>query len=219
MSMAGGNTHMIISFFGYSYLRLQGDTASIAFDPFVKTLGLKPSREKAEILALMTDQPDHGNTEVLSDVGLTILGPGEYEYRGILVHAIMLSEEAKKKKTAYVCKVDDLTICVLPPLSAELTDDQVDMIGDVDILALPVGGKDTLSAEKMGEIVAEIEPRVVIPTWYDVKGMTETGHPLKPFLDTVGGTIQQDGESKIKLKKSQLPQEEMSVIVLTPKGE
>lgn len=210
---------MTIFFHGYSYLKLQGDNASIVFDPFDKTLGLKPTREKAEILALTTDHPDHGNVDVISDIGLSIVGPGEYEFRGILVHAIMLSEEAKNTKTAYVCKVDDLTVCILPPLTTMLTDDQVDMIGDVDVLAIPVGGKGTLTAEKMGEIVSEIEPRVVIPTWYDVKGMTETGHPLKPFLDTVGGTVLNEGENKVKLKKSQLPQDEMSVIVLTPKAE
>ena len=49
--------------------------------------------------------------------------------------------------TIYVLKAEELNICHLGDLGHILTDHQVEDIGDVDILMIPVGGTYTVDAK------------------------------------------------------------------------
>lgn len=104
-------------------------------------------------------------------------------------------------------------MCHLGDLGHPLTAEQVDDMPDIDILMIPAGSKH-LSVEAAAEIVALIEPKVVIPIQYR-SGMGDAKlEPLEPFARAIGADIPEP-EDKLSIKASELG-ETMRMVVLRP---
>jgi L-ascorbate metabolism protein UlaG (beta-lactamase superfamily) len=66
-----------------------------------------------------------------------------------------------------------------------LSPEQINEIGKVDILLLPIGGGPTLDASGAGEVVKQLNPAVVIPMHYRTKAMGILGFmfgKVDPFI-------------------------------------
>ncbi|MEK7284913.1 MAG: MBL fold metallo-hydrolase, partial [Chloroflexota bacterium] len=68
----------------------------------------------------------------------------------------------------FAIRLDDLLICHLGDLGHALRSADLEKLGDVDIVLVPISGADTnLSAAKAAEIIHQLEPKVVVPMSYD----------------------------------------------------
>jgi L-ascorbate metabolism protein UlaG (beta-lactamase superfamily) len=75
---------------------------------------------------------------------------------------------ARGRNTVFAIRLDDLVICHLGDLGHELPAADLERLGDVDIVLVPISGSDVnLTAAKAAEIVHQLEPRVVVPMSYD----------------------------------------------------
>jgi L-ascorbate metabolism protein UlaG (beta-lactamase superfamily) len=73
----------------------------------------------------------------------------------------------KAAQNIIICfEVDGIRICHLGALGHKLTDEQVAEIGKVDILMVPVGGRETLPVADATEVCNRLNPQVVFPTKY-----------------------------------------------------
>lgn len=132
---------------------------------------------KAPTVSMYTTKADGS-----SAAEFIIDSPGEYEISDVSVQGIAargLNEEGGKMNTIYRLVVDDTRIAIVGNVSSDLNDDQLEAIGTVDILFVPVGGAgvalDGLGALKL---IRKIEPKVVIPTYYADKGLKYDPTPL-----------------------------------------
>ncbi len=168
---------MTITWFGQSCFRLEAKEGSILIDPFSKEIGLKPPRIKDDVVLVTHQHHDHNNIEDANPEAFIIQNPGEYENHGIAIQGIQSFHDNKEGaerglNTIYVIKAEELTICHLGDLGHVLTDHQVEKIGDVDILMIPVGGTYTIDAKTAVEVISQVEPKIVIPMHYMVSGHT-----------------------------------------------
>ena len=118
---------------------------------------------------------DSREAKPLRDQLFVIEGPGDYEVSGILVSGVRTFHDSKKgaemgKNTVYVIHMDDVVFCHLGDLGHELTTQQLDEIGNVDVLFIPVGGGETISPATATSVISQIEPRVVVPMHYALDG-------------------------------------------------
>jgi len=164
---------------------------NLVIDPFVKTKKLKPD------ILLFTHKPFE--MQAIKSSPFVITGPGEYEIKGIFVQGINFQTE-KKENTIYTIKVGQIQLCHLGELNQlELTEEQVEKIGEVDILFIKP--QETL------KIIHQIEPKIVIPMCYQ---------NLNKFLKAIGEKSVEP-LNKLSIKSKDLKQEEkMKVIVLKP---
>jgi len=88
----------------------------------------------------------------------TIFGPGEYEVSGVRVFGIK-----NGKHTLYLVEIDGLSLAHLDNLDRKLEQVQIEELSSADILLLPVGGEGTINAETATEVVAQLEPKIVVP--------------------------------------------------------
>jgi L-ascorbate metabolism protein UlaG (beta-lactamase superfamily) len=102
-------------------------------------------------------------------------GPGEYEIGGALIWGVRTSHPAHSeaapgtspKNTAFVIQLEELTVCHLGDLTvAPLTAEELTLIKDSDVLLVPVGGHCTINAAQAAEVVAQVEPKVIVPMHY-----------------------------------------------------
>lgn len=206
---------MNISWHGEGAVRIQSGEATALLDPYSKDSGLAPLRAHVDIVALTRGKKDKENMQHIKDPGLVIEGAGEYESRDIIVEGIETEFGGNPDTTPifYTVHAEGINICHLGPITKELSEKQIDAIGNVDILLLPVGGSDVLDAEKAVAIANELEPRVVIPIYYKTDGIKTKRADVNPFLKEIGAT-DPSKEKTFSVKKHQLPQEETVVVVL-----
>ena len=210
---------MTISWFGQSCFRLEGKDVSLLFDPFSKEIGLKPPKIKDQIALVTHEHYDHNNLEGTEKETMIIRNSGEYESKGIFVQGIAsfhdkMQGSERGLNTIYVIKWEEMTICHLGDLGQEKLDDhQVDLIGTVDILLIPVGGKYTLNYKEAVGVVGQIEPKIIIPMHYKVPGLNIDIESSDKFIKEMGLTP--ETTDKFKISKKNLPQEEMKLVVLT----
>jgi L-ascorbate metabolism protein UlaG (beta-lactamase superfamily) len=212
---------MVITWYGQACFKIQSGQLTVAIDPFDKSIGLTPPKFEAQLVLVTHDHHDHNNTKDIKEDPFVIDGPGEYEYQGALVYGIAAYHDDKQgaqrgPNTLYVVQLEDIRVAHLGDLGQrKLTDEQVEALGSVDVLLIPVGGTYTVGGTQALEIVSQIEPKIVIPMHYKVKGLTITLEDASGFLKEIG---QPDAapQEKLTVKKKDLQQERTEVVVLKP---
>src|SRR4030081_487013 len=162
---------MEISFVGHSCFRLRGRDASVVIDPYGKGIGLTtlvPSRFSADVLAITHEHPGHNNRAMVGGDPKVITGPGEYEVKGVRVQGVAAYHDDEKgarlgRVTMYSITLDELVVAHLGDLGHGLSEAQQDQLGTIDVLLLPVGGGNSLSATAAAAVANQLEPRVVVP--------------------------------------------------------
>lgn len=197
--------------------------ANIVIDPFDDETGLKLPNMTADILLVTHDHHDHNNVKGVKGEPFIIDGPGEYEVKGVFVQGIPSFHddvEGKEKglNTIYTIEAEDIRFCHLGDLGQkQLTDEQVDKIGAVDVLMIPVGGEGyTIDSSSAQKIISQIEPRMVIPMHYALPKSSDKLDDVAKFLKTMGkpSVAAQD---KLIVKDSTMPKEgAMEIVVLNP---
>jgi L-ascorbate metabolism protein UlaG (beta-lactamase superfamily) len=98
--------------------------------------------------------------------------PGEYEHndvsvRGIAVRPHIGADENAKTATMYAVEMEGRKLAIIGHTVAPLSDDDLEELGMVDILIVPVGGGGyTLDGRDAATIVRQVSPKVVMPTHY-----------------------------------------------------
>ncbi len=138
-----------------------------------------------------------------------VTGPGEYEISGALIIGIATFHDEEKgsqrgKNTAYLMEVDDISVCHLGDLGHVLTTEQVEEIGHVDVLLLPVGGISTIDAPMAAEIVRQLEPKVVVPMHYKTGALSRELEPVDRFFKETG-VNEVSSQPKLIFAKASLP--------------
>jgi L-ascorbate metabolism protein UlaG (beta-lactamase superfamily) len=108
------------------------------------------------------------------------------------------------KNTVFAIELDDVTICHLGDLGTPLNTKQIEELGNVDILLVPVGGGQTISASQAAALVRSIEPKIVIPMHYKTPGLNKELDTVDKFLKEMGLT-EVVPQPKLTISKSNLP--------------
>jgi L-ascorbate metabolism protein UlaG (beta-lactamase superfamily) len=144
------------------------------------------------------DHPHHAGLSSVEGSFKVLKGPGEYEIGGALIWGVRTARPtngsgAPTKNTAFVIQLEELTVCHLGDLaSAPLTAEELTRIKDSDVLLVPVGGYCTINATQAAEVVAQVEPKVIVPMHY-ANSATE-GHLT---LDTIERFCRELGASEV----------------------
>jgi L-ascorbate metabolism protein UlaG (beta-lactamase superfamily) len=213
---------MYITWLGHSSFKLQdkltADGVTLVMDPYGEETGLKMPKIEADILTVSHEHNDHNNVAAIKGTPFLINCAGEYEIKNVAIEGVEVSHDDKDGKErgkviAYRVDMDDISIAHLSDLGTQLNSKQLETLGDVDILLIPVGGKYTLDAKKAVEVVSQIEPRIVIPMHYATPGLKYDLDPVEKFIKELG--VKPRMEEKLKISKKDLPQDDMELVILS----
>lgn len=198
---------MVITYYGASCFKVQAGEAVLAFDPPSRESDFKSPRFAADAVFISNENKDSNGRDSLSgkeaDKGpIVVDGPGEYEIRGIYIKGIKSSSlPAQGANTIYRMKFEDIVICHLGGFTEKkLVPEIKEAVGNVDILFASVGS---------GEAANQLEPKIVIPMNYKNAG------EIKKFASEFGNGASKPAD-KLTIKKKDLTDEEIKIIVLDP---
>jgi L-ascorbate metabolism protein UlaG (beta-lactamase superfamily) len=200
---------MEISWLGYSCFRLKGKNTTVITDPFSPSLGYNLGKPSARVVTISHAHVDHSHHQPFDSETKIISRPGEYEVGGVLIIGISTFHDAENgarlgKNNVYAIEVDDINICHLGDLGQPLTSDQIEELGNIDILLVPVGGGDTISASQGAALVRSIEPKIVIPMHYKTLTLNKTLDGVDKFLKEMG-VSECTPQPKLVISKGSLP--------------
>jgi L-ascorbate metabolism protein UlaG (beta-lactamase superfamily) len=198
----------------------KGNQVKIVIDPFSSDIGLKTPTPEADLVLCTHDHYDHNNVKSIKGNPFLIDGPGEYEVKGVFVQGISSWHDNKQgeergKNTIYTIEVEDLKICHMGDFGQdELNESQLEQIGEIDILMIPVGGTYTIDAKGALKVSSQIEPKIIIPMHYSLPKLKVKLDGVDKFLKAVGvGSLKP--QDKLVVKKKDLSEEEAKVVLLS----
>lgn len=158
---------------GHSCFRVRTKDALVVMDPYNKIQGLDLGRPKADIVTISHDHPGHNNAAAVKGETAPQLvnGPGEYEISGMFITGVRTYHDDDRgatlgRNTVYILESEGLVLAHLGDLGHTLSSEQVELMSSVDILLVPVGGGNSLGPQRAAEIVANLEPSIVVPMHY-----------------------------------------------------
>ncbi len=198
-----------IEYKGGNGVILSTKKATIVADPKLSVVGLKDLSVK-DAIELATEARFAINAE---DARLVLEGPGEYgiadyDIRGIAAQRHLDAGSDPKVSTIYRIDTGEVRVALIGNIYEKLSETQLEEIGIIDIVILPVGGGGyTLDPTGAATLVRQIDPKVVIPIHYDDPALTYEvpQAELDEFVKELGVTVEE--ATKYKLKgASSLPQ-------------
>lgn len=209
---------MDITWLGQACFKLRGRQATVVTDPFdPKFTGINLPKTSADIVTVSHAHQDHNFVSGIEGAPFVINGPGEYEVKGVYIVGVQTFHDREQganrgPNVVYAVTIDDITVSHLGDLGHKLVNDQLEALGDIDVLLVPVGGTYTIDAEKAIEVIAQLEPKVVIPMHYKIPGIPFDLAPVELFLKEFGKEESQP-VSKLSVTKEKLPTETQIVVL------
>ncbi|MBL8029680.1 MAG: MBL fold metallo-hydrolase [Candidatus Doudnabacteria bacterium] len=204
---------MQIQYFGLSSFKITTKEATIITDPFHKDTGLVSPRGAADILMLA----EKNNKAYSQDSGVSgepfrVTDPGDYDIKGASISGFPLDQEGKFI-TVFLIEAEDMRILNLTHIKEwNMKESEIEDLGEIDILILPVGGNTVLSASQAAKVVNELEPKIVIPSHYKSKDLIFDLDPLEKFIKEMGG--KKEETDKLTIKKKDLTEEGFKLVAL-----
>lgn len=206
---------MDITYLGAGGVRLQGKSIDVVCD------GPAGSKAKGDVVTWSVKTEVGGEPLVAPEGAMVIDGPGEYEVKGAMITGVPVRlhiDEGGHRGTAYSIMIDGVNVVVTGNIAGKLDEDQIENLGSVDVLVVPVGGGGlTLDAEGAADVVTQLEPSYVVPVHYD-DGVSKYPVPqagVDKFLKEMG--VNPEAESKLKLgQREEIA--ETKVVVLNRSG-
>jgi len=189
---------------GANTLVMTTKKSTLVVDPKLSLVGLKDIKTKGQI-QLATESRF---TVASDDTQVVIDGPGEYEVgeftiRGVAATRHIDTTDQEKLSTIYRIETGEIRVAIVGNVDSKLSEDQLEAIGVVDILVLPVGGGGyTLDATSAASVVRSIEPKVVVPVHYAASGLSYEvpQDSLETFVSELGAP--KEATPKLKLKSA-----------------
>ncbi|MBV9099989.1 MAG: MBL fold metallo-hydrolase [Candidatus Dormibacteraeota bacterium] len=203
---------MEVTYHGLSCVRLRGRDATVLIDPPQTSLpGL--ARNAPDIVVRTEGPTDPERLRAREGHAQEVSGPGEFEVRGVGVFGVPAGDT-----TVMRVEIDDVRLVAAGRLRRQLTEDEIDALGHVDVLVVPVGGGDALSATEASKLVSAVEPSIVVPARFRSTGGAVEYEPVDKFAKEMGlaeGTWQM--VPKLNLSGPSAEDSDTRVVILEPR--
>lgn len=162
---------MELQYYGANCLKIVTKNATVVVDDNLKNVGLSAVTKPQDIALFTYEAPESSITarHIIAD-------PGEYEVSNISIKGVSarghMDEAGQKSTTMYKLVIDDMRIALTGHIHPDLSEAQLEELGTIDVLCIPVGGNGyTLDGLGALKVIKAIEPKIVIPTHYEGKGL------------------------------------------------
>lgn len=206
---------MLIQWFGHAAFQIDTEAGKIITDPFNEELGYPMFPRSADVVTVSHQHWDHNHVETVSGSPQIISAPGSYQLEGLTIQGFPTFHDKNAGKdrggnTIFRISAENLVLLHLGDLGHKLDSKTAEMIGAVDILMIPVGGKFTVGAEEAFAMVTLLHPRIVIPMHFQTPHLSFQLAPVEEFTARFDKVLKLP---RLEIRPSDLP-DDTRIIVL-----
>jgi len=180
-----------IRWHGHSCFEISNEQTLVTDPHDGKSIGIPTPFVKADIVLVSHDHFDHNSTKTVSDNKTLVVTEKrkrtihDITLRGMETYHDTCCGEKRGKNNIYIFTVENLTFAHFGDLGHMLDDKQIQILGPVDFVMIPIGGTYTLDGKTAWELVKKIHPRIIIPMHYKIEGLSLPLAPVDDFISCV----------------------------------
>lgn len=171
---------MEISWYGNGCFRLRSQIGTVITDPYPTSPTLRLPKLSAAVVSVSDPTLCDEAAVKREDHSLLVTGPGEYEIGGIFIQGVPMQSRGQSptstqsqistqpQVTAFVFEMEGLAVCHLGLPWEAPSAAQIENLGDIDVLLLPVGGPERIGVQAVADLASGLEPKVLIPMYYSL---------------------------------------------------
>ena len=217
-----------IEWYGHSsFLMTTSQGAKITTDPVNKWYPRQP--HQADVVTVSHNHGDHNAVQIVWNNPRILYGKTREEIdpeqkflkidetiKGVHIYDVeshhFKPEHSPSLNAIFVFEFDELRICHMGDIGRVLTQEQLNEIGKIDILMIPVGGYYTVEINEADDIIAQLNPKIVLPMHYRNDVVDFVPNTLDDFLK--GKTnIKRLNSTELNISKAVLP-EKLTYMIL-----
>ncbi|ADL41424.1 Zn-dependent hydrolase of the beta-lactamase fold-like protein [Caldicellulosiruptor obsidiansis OB47] len=153
-----------------SFLIETESRVKIITDPYDSSVGYTVFELSADVVLTSHKHFDHAYTKSLKGDYVLVDKEGEFNVKGVKIKGIKTfhdKEKGQKRGENIVFVIEDkFSVAHLGDLGHELAETELEKMGRVDILLIPVGGVYTINAKEALNVAKAINPKIIIPMHY-----------------------------------------------------
>lgn len=185
---------MIINWLGHASFLIASPHGRIITDPFDKKLGYEEYRQPVDIATVSHQHWDHNAVQHLQGNPTVVSTAGQFEIGQVRITGLESFHDStggreRGHNIIFKLTVDGVEMVHLGDLGHVLEPAQIDAIGPVDILFLPVGGVYTIDAQQARVVVKQLQPAIIIPMHYKTRHLSFELEPLEKFTGQFDKTV------------------------------
>jgi len=215
---------MEIDFFGANCFRMKTKETIIIVDDNLKSLGGKSPQTDKSVVFYTNRRLDAGRASNKSK--LVIDTPGEFEVGDLTVTGVQarahIDTEEQMTSTVFQFIFGGQTVTLLGHIHPDISADVDELISGTDLLIIPVGGNGyTLDPAGASKVIKKVEPEIVIPSQFDVKGLNYEvpAQPLEEFEKLPIVTLKEVVDSyKLSKNAEDITTGQVKTVILKPKA-
>ena len=206
---------MELQYYGANCIKISTKKATVVVDDNLAAIGGKSIIREGDCALFTGAAPKQtAHPKIVIDM------PGEYEISGVSIYGIAarahIDTEDQQSATMYRIIADDVRIGVVGHIYPSLSEEQLEALGTIDVLVIPVGGHGyTLDPTGALQVIKKVEPKIVVPTQYadDKLSYEVPAIDLDAALKALG-MEPKESVDKLKIKGSDLFSDQTQLVVL-----
>ncbi|CAN1211565.1 MBL fold metallo-hydrolase [Tumidithrix helvetica PCC 7403] len=207
---------LTLQWFGHMSFLISGGGLRLLTHPFRPsgcTAGLPAPKADVDYVMISSRLLDEGYLENLPNKTKVFAEPGSYDFKGVNLQGIRMDHDRVGgrrfgRNVAWRWQQAGIRLLHLGCAASPILPDQRILMGRPDVLILPVGGGDKgYSATEAQAVVAELSPKIVVPTYYHTATSSKTCAlaPVDEFLALFPNVKVNRGGSTLELSADSLP--------------
>lgn len=161
-----------ITWLGHACFLLADQSGTrVLTDPFNEAVGYPVPEIKVDVVTVSHEHFDHNAVQNLTGKPAIVRGPGTHNIGNLMIKGVATFHDGARgsergPNTVFIIDMENIKICHLGDLGHQLDAGQVQEIGPIDVLLVPVGGTFTIDSSGAKQVVEALQPRLVIPMHY-----------------------------------------------------
>ncbi|MBN2620722.1 MBL fold metallo-hydrolase [candidate division WOR-3 bacterium] len=213
---------MKIKFLGHAAFLITSDTGvRIITDPykpgcFDGGIAYEAINEEADIVTISHDHDDHNDTNIKGDPVFVRCAEArairDVTIRGLDCYHDTNAGKDRGRNVIFKLSVDGMDVVHCGDLGHELSEEEINVLGNVDVLLVPVGGHFTIDTAGADKLVDALKPKVVIPMHFKTG---KCGFPIAPIEEYIESKKVERITGEYNVTKDTLPAH-TKIVVLEP---
>lgn len=195
----------------------------LLMDPFKPEsyLSYPRVRAAADAVTVSHEHYDHNYLDDITGKPEVLRGSLDRRIDGVHIKGISVFHDGVQGKergpnTIFCVNMDGINICHLGDLGHVLVATEINRIGKVDLLLVPVGGIFTIGVDEAGEVISALKPAITMPMHYKTAECQFLQWSSADFIKGKKG-VREAGSSEIEIKSTDIPAQ-AEIIVLNYPG-
>lgn len=198
---------MEITWYGHScFLIKDSKGRKLLTDPFDSSVGYPKPNIVVDVVTISHNHFDHNCTENLPGTPNVINKCGNFYICDIPINGIPSFHDkvrgAKRgENIIYLFEIDGFRLCHLGDLGHLLTEDDINKLGEIDVLFIPVGGNFTIDGKEASTVAKMINSHIVVPMHYKTRALSFPIDGVETFITNMQSGEQIGGHTMILNEK------------------